>query len=427
MLQSGEVKKMANAIGRPAGTPQGENAMSISHTRLRIASSARRVGTTRRALLKGAAIAGAGLAFRPMAPFISNAEAATPTLRLLMWQPYAINETIAEFESKFGAKFAPTFFDGNSDAFNQMKVGGTKDFHIVQGDGFWPRLYFRQGLTQAVDYGKIASMANVFPDFLPPNFPLLADPSGEHKVAAPNCWGGYGITVNSSQVAAGDIGSISLLLNEKYKGKMSTNSRFEENIALIGILAATNLGTISGPRPDGNPFNPYNLTDAELEETKKLLIQQKKLLLTRYQDYDAPDRLMRGGAVWAAPEFAETYRHLTVLKQDGKLDFDIQHVLKPKEGGLGWVDTWMISSGADSERVELAHHWMDSFLKKDNYVRVVRSTGYGGTVDLRDLLSPNEMELYFQNRSSEASQLHMFDQPSSPEKWERIWSDVEAS
>ena len=44
-----------------------------------------------------------------------------------------------------------------------------------------------------------------------------------------------------------------------------------------------------------------------------------------------------------------------------------------------------------------------------------------------DLLTPDEVELYFQNRSQEASQLHMFDQPSSPEKWERIWSDVEAS
>ena len=58
---------------------------------------------------------------------------------------------------------------------------------------------------------------------------------------------------------------------------------------------------------------------------------------------------------------------------------------------------------------------------------MVRSTGYGGTVDVRDLLTPDEIELYFQNRSAEASQLHMFDQPSSPEKWERIWSDVEAS
>jgi spermidine/putrescine-binding protein len=382
----------------------------------------------RRWVLKAGAGAamGALVAGRP-GPFIGRAEAATPTLRLLMWQPYAIKEIIAQFEETHGAKFAPTFFDGNSEAFNKLKVGGTKDFDMVMADGFWPRLYFRQGLTQALDYGKIPNMAGVFPEFLPDSFKLLADESGENKVAAPNCWGGYGITVNTSQVAAEDIGSIDLLLNSKYAGRLSTNSRFEENIALMGILAATRLGTASGERPDGKPFNPYQLTDAELEETKRLLIEQKKLLVTRYQDYDALDRLMRGGSVWAAPEFSETYRHLTVLRKEGKLDFDVQHVLKPKEGGLGWVDTWMISSEADPERVELAHKWVDMLLAKDNYVRVVRSTGYGGTVDVRDLLTPDEIELYFQNRSAEAAQLHMFDQPSSPEKWERIWSDVEAS
>ena len=383
---------------------------------------------SRRQVLAGAAaVVAGGIAFRPSAPFISNAEAATPTLRLLMWEAYAIKETIALFEETVGARFSPAFFDGNSEAFNKMKVGGTKDFDIVQADGFWPRLYFKQGLTQGVDYGKLGNVKNVFPEFLPDKFTLLADESGQTNVAAPNCWGGYGITVNTSKIAAEDIGSINLLLNEKYKGKMSTNSRFEENIALMGILAATNLGTIGGERPDGKPFNPYHLTDAELEETKRLLIAQKKLLMTRYQDYDALDRLMRGGAIWAAPEFAETYRHLTVLRKEGKIDFDVQHVLKPKEGGLGWVDTWMISSGADSEQVELAHRWIDLYLTKENFARVVRSTGYGGTVDVRELLKPDEIDLYFQDKSADASQLHMFDQPSSPEKWERIWSDVEAS
>ena len=384
-------------------------------------------GLSRRRLLGGAAVAAGAVAFRPCAPFISNAEAAETSLRLLMWQPYAIKETIEQFEKDTGARFSPTFFDGNSEAFNKMKVGGTKDFDIVQADGFWPRLYFKQGLTQGVDYGKIPNTANVFPEFLPSSFKLLATPDGATNVAAPNCWGGYGITVNTSKVAAEDIGSIGLLLNDKYAGKLSTNSRFEENIALMGILAATNLGTINGDRPDGQPFNPYNLTDAELEETKKLLIAQKKLLMTRYQDYDALDRLMRGGAIWAAPEFAETYRHLTVLRKEGKLDFDVQHVLKPKEGGLGWVDTWMISSGANSEQTELAHKWINQYLTKENFARVVRSTGYGGTVDVRELLKPDEIELYFQEKSADASQLHMFDQPSSPEKWERIWSDVEAS
>ena len=392
-------------------------------------STGRKLKLNRRRFVKagaGAAALGALTLGRP-GPFIGNAEAATPTLRLLMWQPYAIKETIAAFEEKLKAKFAPTFFDGNSEAFNKLKVGGTRDFDMVMADGFWPRLYFRQGLTKALDYSKIASMSGVFPDFLPDKFVLLADEEGKNKVAAPNCWGGYGITINSSTIAKEDIGSIELLLNSKYAGHFSTNSRFEENIALMGILAATKLGTRDGPRPDGKPFNPYQLTDDELAETKRLLIEQKKLLLTRYQDYDALDRLMRAKSVWAAPEFAETYRKLSVLRRDGKLDFDVEHVLKPKEGGLGWVDTWMVSSEADSERTELAHAWISLFLEKDNYVRVVRSTGYGGVVDVRSLMKEDEIALYFQNRSAEASQLHMFDQPSSPEKWERIWSDVEAS
>ena len=383
---------------------------------------------SRRSMLKtlGATTLGS-LVLGQHGPFISNAEAATPTLRLLMWQPYAIKETIAAFESQFKAKFAPTFFDGNSEAFNKLKVGGTKDFDMVMADGFWPRLYFKQGLTKALDFSKIASMSGVFPDFLPTSFKLLADESGASNIAAPNCWGGYGITVNTNEIAKEDIGSIGLLLNKKYAGHFSTNSRFEENIALMGIYAASTLGTMDGARPDGKPFNPYQLTDDELAETKRLLIEQKKLLLTRYQDYDALDRMIRAKSVWAAPEFAESYRHLKVLRKEGKIDFDVDHVLKPKEGGLGWVDTWMVSAEADSERTELAHAWINLFLEKDNYVRVVRSTGYGGVVDLRSILSKDENELYFQDRSAEAGQLHMFDQPSSPEKWERIWSDVEAS
>lgn len=383
---------------------------------------------TRRAALQaaGGAALGALVLGRP-GPFISRAEAATPTLRLLMWQPYAIKEVIADFEAKTKAKFSPTFFDGNSEAFNKLKVGGTKDFDMVMADGFWPRLYHKQGLTQSLDYGKIPSMAGVFDEFLPESFKLLADESGANKVAAPNCWGGYGVTYNASKIAEEDVGSIGLLLNSKYAGHFSSNSRFEENIALMAIYATAKMGTQDKPRPNGKPFNPYQLTDEEMTEVKRLLIEQKKLLMTRYQDYDALDRLMRAGSVWAAPEFAETYRHLVVARQEGKIDFDVKHNLKPKEGGLGWVDAWMITSGADSERTELAHAWIDTLLKKENYVRVMRSTGYGGVVDVRSLLKPDEVELYFQNRSAEASTLHMFDQPSSPEKWERIWSDVEAS
>ena len=129
-------------------------------------SSRSEAGLSRRSVLKAGAGAGAALGALVIGkpgPFIGNAEAATPTLRLLMWQPYAMKDVIAQFETDMKAKFAPTFFDGNSEAFNKLKVGGTKDFDMVQADGFWPRLYFKQGLTQAVDYGKIPNMGGRLP------------------------------------------------------------------------------------------------------------------------------------------------------------------------------------------------------------------------------------------------------------------------
>jgi len=383
---------------------------------------------TRRRILKNSALLAGAAVLQPAAPFVSRAFAQTQTLRMLIWEGYAIKETIAEFEQAEGVRIAPTFFAENSEAFNKLKVGGTADFDIVMADGFWPRLYYNQGLTKGLDYGQIPNIArNVYPDFLPSSFKLLATEDGSVNVAAPNCWGGYGITMNIDQIAPEDRDSLTLLLNEKYGGHLASSFRYEENVALMGILAATNMGTISQPREDGQPFSPYRLTDAELEEAKKLLIEQKKLILSRYQDETTLDRMMRGGAVYASPEFSATYRRLKVLRREGKLGFDVDHMLLPKEGGIGWVDTWMISSGADSEHTEMAHKWINHYLTKKNFVRVVRQAGYSPTVDVRDMLTEEENELYFTDRTADASQLYMFDQPSSPEKWERIWSEVEAS
>ena len=126
---------------------------------------------SRRSLLKAgaAAAATAALGF----PFIRNARAATLELRWLGWEHYNVKELTAAFEQAHGVKVSAGFFDGNSEAYNKLNAGGTQDFDMVMADGFWPRLYAKQGLTQPVDYGKLANLEHVFPDFLPPNYMLL--------------------------------------------------------------------------------------------------------------------------------------------------------------------------------------------------------------------------------------------------------------
>jgi len=397
---------------------------SDSHAKT-VAAARRLRAVSRRTVLKGAlAASAAGIAM----PWVRNAEAATLELRWLGWEHYNVKVLTAKFEEIYGVKVSAGFFDGNSEAYNKLRAGGTADFDLVMADGFWPRLYAKQGLTQPVDYGKLANMANVFPDFIPPNYNLLQEEEGSNMIAAPNCWGGYGFTVNTQRVDDADSESVGLLFNEKYAGHLSTSARFEENIALAGILACHNMGTIDAERPDGKPFNPYVLTDAELEECKKLLIKQKGLLVNRWNDEDTLERLLRAEVVWASPEWSGIYRRIHFDKLDGKTELSMKHVLKPKEGGLGWVDTWAITSGVtDSEKLELAHKWIDFRLAKENMATVATEIGWAPTVDVRDMIPERYVETLFLNETSAIKGLYQFDAPSSPEKWERIWSEVEAS
>ena len=408
------MNKSANETGGNGGRPKAAR------------GGGRRV--SRRGVLRGAAAAAvAGLTFKSMGPFVRDAKAATLELRWLGWEHYNVKSLTAEFEKRHGVKVSAGFFDGNSEAWNKLRAGGTRDFDLVMADGFWPRLYARQGLVQPVDYAKF-DLTNVFADFLPPKFTLLREENGGNMIAAPNCWGGYGFTVNTGKVAPEDQESVELLFNEKYAGHLSTSARFEENIALAGILAAHTMGTLDGPRPDGKGFNPYVLTDAELEECKRLLIRQKGLLVNRWNDEDTLERLLRAQVVWASPEWSGIYRRIHFDRLDGKSDLDMRHVLKPTEGGLGWVDQWSITSGVtDSEKLEIAHKWIDFRLERESMKTVAVDIGWAPTVDVRDMLPERYVDTLFLNQTASIHGLYQFDAPSSPEKWERIWSEVEAA
>ncbi|WP_420006581.1 ABC transporter substrate-binding protein [Arenibacterium sp. LLYu02] len=384
---------------------------------------------TRRSMLKGSgtmALAGA-MAALP-SPFIRNAKAATLEIRALMWEPYVLPEMIAAFEAEHGVKFTTTFFDGNSEAYNKLKLGGTRDFDLAQADGFWSRLYSREGLIRDIDLSKISSMDNVFPAFTAPDYELLTDETSGAAIGVPFCWGGYGITYNADEVSEEDVSSLGVLFDADKAGHLSASARFEENIALAAILVTARMGTQGDPRPDGKPFNPYVLTDAELDGVQALLIEQKRLLMTRYQDLGTLNNLMRSGIVWAAPEFSQVFRQLQQLKREGKRVPNIQHRLQAEEGGLGWIDSWMVTSGVeDSEKLEVCHRYLDTILRPEHMKSIADKAGTSTCVDIRGLSTEEERELFLMDRTAELKGLHMFDQPSSPEKWERVWSNMEAA
>lgn len=376
---------------------------------------------TRRTVLKTGAAAALSM------PFIRPSWAASQTIRALMWEAYVLPDVVAAFEEKHNVKFVATFFDGNSEAYNKLRVGGAKEFDLVQADGFWPQLYFKEGLIRAVDYTAVPGAANYLPEFQAGAFRVLTDDKSGGKIGFPFCWGAYGITYDAAVVAPEKTQTIECLFNTDYAGRLSTSARFEENIALAALLVTDRMGTRDKPRPDGKPFNPYVLTDEELDGIQTLLTEQKALLLTRYQDNPTLFQLLQSGAVVAATEFAQVFRQLLTAK-DGNPKGDFRHTLKMKEGGLGWVDTWLVTSGvADGEKFDVCNSFIDTMISSTVMKRIGEVAGCSTTIDLRSVSSEEERKLYLMDRSSEIAGLFMFDQPSSPEKWERIWSNVQAA
>ncbi|OCJ13126.1 hypothetical protein A6U87_07530 [Rhizobium sp. AC44/96] len=345
-----------------------------------------------------------------------------------MWEAYLLPDRVTAFEDTHKVKFVPSFFDGNSEAYNKLRVGGSKEFDLVQADGFWPQLYYREKLLRDVDYSKVPNAAGYLPEFAAGTFKVLSDPGTGKKIGFPFCWGAYGITYDAAKVAPDETETLTCMFNSQFSGMLSTSSRFEENIALAALLVTDRMGSRAQPRPDGKPFNPYVLTDEELTEAEKLLIQQKGLLLTRYQDNPTLFQLLQSGAVVAATEFAQVFRQLLTAEAQGAAPVDFRHSLKMKEGGLGWVDTWLVTSGVeDGKKFDLCNSFIDMMISPEVMKKIGEVAGCSTTVDLRAISSESERKLFLMDRSNEIAGLFMFDQPSSPEKWERVWSNVQAA
>jgi len=335
------------------------------------------------------------------------------TLKILMWPYYDLDAMNQPFEEEYGITIETAYFNGNSQAYNQLRTGGTDEFDIVMGDSFWPVHYYEEGLIQPVDRSRLSNLGNVFPAFHPDSQKLHVSEDGEY-LGPPNAWGGYGISYNPDQVPESDINSfMSSIYNEKYANHIATSSRQTMNIANTALALGYN-------EPKGNIWQVCD--DAKLQKIEDLLVKQKDWLITRYSDSRNLDRLYNNGDLWLFPEFSDTFRRLAL---QGK---NIRHNLRTDEGGMGWLEAWMMTSGVESEpKKNAVHAFMDWRLRKDYMKMLATEVGGAPTVDIRDQLSDREQRVYFQDRTDVFSELTQFDVPECPQKWQQHWTNVKSA
>lgn len=335
------------------------------------------------------------------------------TLKILMWPYYDLDDINQPFREEYGISIETAYFNGNSEAYNQLRTGGAEEFDIVMADSFWPQQYFQDDLIQPVDRDRLMNLDNLFPAFHPDNLSLHVSDDGQY-LGTPNAWGGYGISYNPDQVPESDVNSfMDSIYNEEYSGHISTSSRQTMNVANAGMALGYN-------DPKGEIWN--TCSDSQLQSVADLLIEQKPYLITRYSDSRNLDRFYKQGDLWLFPEFSDTFRRLAL---EGET---IRHNLLTEEGGLGWLEAWMMTSGVTSEpKKNAVYAFLNWRLQKQWMKLMAEQVGGAPAVDLRDQWSDQENRIYFQDRTDVFSELTQFDIPQCPEAWQDYWTQIQSA
>ncbi len=277
-----------------------------------------------------------------MAMFAFAGAAHAETLKLLTWKGYAPQKLIDTFEKETGIKVEVTF-SNNEEMIAKLRATRGAGFDLAQpSQDRISSVQEKYKIYKALDYSKIKS------DLFIPS--MLAAVKKNTLVkgssyAVPFCWGTSGLIVNSDKAPEAD--SWKALLDPKYTGRVSY--RLKRPILIATAFA---LGY--------DPFALYSdlpAYKAMLDKVADALIKAKPIVKNYWANGDSLLESMRSEEVFVAMAWdAGGWK----LHGDNKaIDFKA-----PKEGALGWIDTFAIP--AKAKNIDAAYKWINFIMKPEN-------------------------------------------------------------
>lgn len=333
------------------------------------------------------ALGGAALA----TPFLMRHAQAAGDFRILTWEGYTEPEWVKPFEEKHSVKTSIVYAGSVDEMFAKMQGSKGADFDVVAFDTSAFARYLDASLIKAIDMSKIPNAANLSPAFKSVA-PVMRD---GNQYGIPFAWGSLPLVYDKAAFpTAPDSWAV-----------MWDPANAQQIIALDDannsiVLAAIVLGI----------KDPFNLSDAEFDQVKAKLIEQKKLLLTYYAGFDDGVAVFAQSGIKAMFSMGEP--QVPGLKAKG---IDAAFVI-PKEGAIGWLDCWTISAGTTN--ADLAHAWIDTCLDKKVGAYLSDKKSYGNTTD---------EEANQRTGFTYADKLVWLQTPENFDKRVAVWNEVKAA
>lgn len=290
------------------------------------------------------------------APAAQEAAPATGNrvLRMLTWEGYAPEALVDKFTDETGIKVEISYIGDNNELIAKMAATNGVGYDLVA-----PTLNYVSNSQEEFGIYKPIDLDKVNTDQFTPAYlkSILENSTYEgESYALPFVWGTTAMIVNTEK--APDAGESYLdLCDPQYKDRVSYRAKYD---TLYMFAYALGLDPAAAVKDEDEYRDVMN-------QVLDKLIECKPIVRTYWDSRQQMEELMTTEEVWVATSWDATA--WTLSKEDPKFKYVV-----PKEGAVGWFDTFAISAGA--ENVDEAYEWINFVMNPENAAVIVNDTGY---------------------------------------------------
>lgn len=281
-------------------------------------------------------------------PVLGRGAAAADDLLVFDWSGYDVPELHPAYLQKYGASPSIALFADDEEAYTKIKSGFQAD--LVHPTSYAVGRYRDQGMLKPIDTGRLSNWADLYPAL----HSVGGMSTDGQQWFVPCGWGILSVLYRSDLVDIQEE-SWGLLWDERYKGRISAIAEMDGAV----IPAAVKLGIA----------NPFAMSDAEIDQVKAALIEQRDLLRFYWTDPTQLEQAMAAGEVVAAFAWMASNGNLT--KQGVPVKY-----MNPKEGVLGFIDGFIMLKDAPGQE-QNAYDYLDAWIAPDAGKFMIESVGYG--------------------------------------------------
>jgi putative spermidine/putrescine transport system substrate-binding protein/spermidine/putrescine transport system substrate-binding protein len=330
---------------------------------------------------------------------------ATPSLTLLVWEGYADPSFVHAFEESHNCKVSASYMGSSDELVAKLRGGSASNYDVISPSSDVATMIVASNLAAPLDLAKLPSYPQLSERLR--SLPLVR--MNDKVYGVPFTWGPNPLLYDTKAFPAAPD-SWAALWDPKLKGKISV---WDELSTLY--MAAQILGY---DKPDPNHL--YNLSDAELENVKKKLLELKPNIRKIWTTGGELTNLFENHEVVAAMGWP------LMTNQLRKVNLPIGETI-PKENTTGWIDHLMIT--AASEHKELATQFLAYMIEAKTQKAVTDVTGYGpANPQAGQFMTEGQRKsLHLDNTDQYMTRIYFWQQVPRRDKYNEIWNEVKAA